>query len=296
MTQTAIRISVVSFVTALTCLAGFPADALNAPAKPPVEAPADAPSSQSSRSSWWNGSIWDDPNRTYQWYPPDPPPKDKLAAKPPAKDPDLRTFKTVEALRKEVDRLRDRAIMSGKPEHVRRFLAAQQYLLEKSSVFADVARRVVWSTPDIDYSLRRPTESMAIQAFNYGERMRQEHAVKAAMQRYGVYFFLSSTCPYCRMEAQALRHLENTVGLQVLPISLDGRGIPEYPRPLPDNGIAALLAESYGQPRLPTPALFLVPKDNSGGQPIPISFGMASSSEILERIQTLTQTQPGEQF
>lgn len=294
MTQTAIRISVVSFVAALTCLAGFPTAALNAPAKPPVETSTDG---QSSQSSWWNGSIWEDPNRTYQWYPPDPPPpKDKTTAKRLPKDPDLRTFKTVEALRKEVDRLRDRAIMSGKLGHVRTFLAAQQYLLEKSSVFADVARRVVWSTPDIDYSLRRPTESMAIQAFNYGERMRQEHAVKAAMQRYGVYFFLSSTCPYCRMEAQALRHLENTVGLQVLPISLDGRGIPEYPRPLPDNGIAALLAESYGQPRLPTPALFLVPKDNSGGQPIPISFGMASSSEILERIQTLTQTQPGEQF
>lgn len=247
-------------------------------------------------ASWWEGSIWEDPNRTYQWYPPDPPPPRKKEAKRPQKDPDLRSFKSVDALRKEVDRLRDRAIMTSDPAHVKSFLAAQQFLLEKSAVFADVARRVVWSTPDLDYSLRRPTESMAIQAFNYAERMRQEQAVKAAMQRYGVYFFLSSTCPYCRLEAQALRHLENTIGLQVLPISLDGKGIPEYPRPLPDNGISSLLAERYGQPRLPTPALFLVPKDNSGSPPIPISFGMASSAEILERIHTLTQTRPGDQF
>lgn len=293
MKQASMRNVLVSILAALACLAGFPAGALTAPAGPAAEAPS---TSASPKASWWDGSIWDDPNRTYQWYPPDPPPRDKTTAKRPPKDPDLRTFKSVEALRKEVDRLRDRAIMSGKPEHVRSFLAAQQFLLEKSSVFADVARRVVWNTPDLDYSLRRPTESMAIQTFNYGERMRQEQAVKAVMQRYGVYFFLSSTCPYCRLEAQALRHLENTVGLQVLPISLDGRGIPEYPRPLPDNGIASVLAERYGQPRLPTPALFLVPKDNSGGHPIPISFGMTSSAEILERIHALTQTQPGEQF
>lgn len=248
-------------------------------------------------ASWWNGSIWDDPERTYQWYPPDPPPKKNAkTAKPPKKDPDLASFKTIEGLRKEVTRLQERAIMTADPAHVKSFLAAQQYLMEKSAVFADVARRVVWSSPELDYSLRRPTESMALQSFNYAERMRQEQAVKTAMERYGVYFFLSSTCPYCRLEAQALKHLENLVGLQVLPITLNGKGIPEYPRPLPDNGIAAMLASRYGQQTLPTPALFLVPKDNSGEAPIPISFGMASSTEILERIYALTQTRPGEQF
>jgi conjugal transfer pilus assembly protein TraF len=212
------------------------------------------------------------------------------------KDPDLRSIKTVEALRKEVDRLRDRAIMSGAPGDVRIFLGAQQFVLDKSSVFADIARRVVWNTPEVDYSLRHPTESMALQSFNYSERMRQEQSVKDAMQRYGVYFFMSSTCPYCKLEAQALKNLESMVGLQVLPISLDGKGTSLYPRPLPDNGISRMLAERFGQQRLPVPALFLVPKDNSGAPPIPISFGMASSSEILERIYALTQMKPGQQF
>jgi conjugal transfer pilus assembly protein TraF len=250
-------------------------------------------------ASWWAGSIWDDPDRTYQWYPPDPQPpqspdKDK---KPELKSPpDLPSIKTVEALRKEVDRLRDQAIMSAKPLDVQAFLAAQQFLLEKSSVFADVARRVVWSTPDIDYSLRHPTDGMAIQAYNYGERVQQEQAITEAMKHYGVYFFMSSTCPYCRMQAQALKQLEMTTGLQVLPISLDGHGIPGYAHPLPDNGISTTLAQRFGLDRLSTPALFLVPKDNPGVPPIPISFGMASSSEIMERIYALTQTQPGQQF
>ncbi len=252
---------------------------------------------QAERGGWWSESIWDDPDRPYQWYPPDPPPQQKQARKPvPPKDPDLRSIKTIEALRKEVDRLRDRAIMSGTPQDVRIFLGAQQFVLEKSSIFADVARRVVWSTPSVDYSLRRPTESMAMRSFNFSERMRQEQSVKDAMQRYGVYFFMSSTCPYCKLEAQALKNLESMVGLQVLPISLDGKGISLYPRPLPDNGISRMLAERFGQQRLSVPALFLVPKDNSGAPPIPISFGMASSSEILERIYALTQTTPGQQF
>ena len=134
---------------------------------------------QAERGGWWSESIWDDPDRPYQWYPPDPPPQQKQARKPvPPKDPDLRSIKTIEALRKEVDRLRDRAIMSGSPQDVRIFLGAQQFVLEKSSIFADVARRVVWSTPSVDYSLRHPTESMAMQNFNYSERMRQEQSVK----------------------------------------------------------------------------------------------------------------------
>lgn len=264
-----------------------------------AESVAAPPGKDTSPPSWWTRSIWDDPNRTYQWYPPDPPPPkspDQEKKPEPKSPPDLRSIKTVEALRKEVDRLRDKAIMSAVPKDVQAFLAAQQFLLEKSSVFADVARRVVWRTPDIDYSLRHPTDGMAIQAYNYGERMQQQQAITEAMKHYGVYFFMSSTCPYCRMEAQALKQLELTTGLQVLPISLDGQGIPGYAHPLPDNGISKMLAQRFGLERLSTPALFLVPKDNPGVTPIPISFGMASSSEIMERIYALTQTQPGQQF
>jgi hypothetical protein len=114
---------------------------------------------------WWERSIWGDPERTYQWYPPDPQPPAPQPATAKPKPLDIRAMNSVRAIREELDRLKDVAVMTPTPENVRRFLDAQQFVMEKGAVFADVARRVVWASPDLDYSLRRPTHNAAIQTW-----------------------------------------------------------------------------------------------------------------------------------
>ncbi len=241
---------------------------------------------------WWEQSIWTDPSRTYQWYPPDPPPKTvekPFLAKP--KPQDIRDLKTIKAIREELERLKDVAVMTPTPENVQRFLDAQQVVMDKSAVFADVARRVVWATPGLDYGLRRPTNNAAIQTWKTQRQGDEQSAVAAAMRTHGLYFFMRGDCPYCHQLGPVLKYLESAYGLEVFPISLDGAGVPGYPTPRPDNGITQLLGTST------VPALYLMPRHPAAGDvPIPIGQGMLSADETVNRIYVLTQTQPGQAF
>ena len=241
---------------------------------------------------WWERSIWGDPERAYQWYPPDPPPSPK--SKPETdkpKPPDIRALKSVRAIREELDRLKDVAVMTPTPENVRRFLDAQQFVMEKGAVFADVARRVVWASPELDYSLRRPTHNAAIRTWKAQRQADEGTAVAEVMRSHGLYFFLRGDCPYCHQLAPVLKYLESAYGVEVFPVSLDGGGLPGYPAPRPDNGIARLLGVST------VPALYLMPRDATAGQvPIPLGQGMLSADEIVQRIHVLTRTRPGENF
>ncbi len=241
---------------------------------------------------WWERSIWGDPDRTYQWYPPDPPPppETKPATDKP-KPRDIRALKSVRAIREELDRLKDVAVMTPTPENVRHFLDAQQFVMEKGAVFADVARRVVWASPELDYSLRRPTHNAAIQTWKAQRQADEGEAVAEVMRSHGLYFFLRGDCPYCHQLAPVLKYLESAYGVEVFPISLDGTGLPGYPSPRPDNGIARLLGVST------VPALYLMPRDTTTGNvPIPLGQGMLSADEIVQRIHVLTRTRPGESF
>ena len=74
----------------------------------------------------------------------------------------------------------------------------------------------------------------------------------------------------------------------MFPISLDGGGLPEYPNPSRDNGLAASLGVSV----VPLVVLGNV-KDH---RLIPIGSGVLSAQEIVERIYILTQTRPGELY
>jgi conjugal transfer pilus assembly protein TraF len=241
---------------------------------------------------WWERSIWSDPDRNYPWYPPDPPPPPAAqaeAAKP--KPRDIRAMDSVRAIREELDRLKDVAVMTPTPEKVRRFLDAQQFVMEKGAVFADVARRVVWASPELDYSLRRPTHNAAIQTWKVQRQADEGSAVAEAMRSHGLYFFLRGDCPYCHQLAPVLKYLEAAYGVEVFPVSLDGGGLPGYPAPRPDNGIAGLLGVST------VPALYLMPRDaTTGNVPIPLGQGMLSADEIVQRIHVLTRTRPGESF
>ncbi|MCS7001631.1 MAG: conjugal transfer protein TraF [Dehalococcoidia bacterium] len=251
---------------------------------------------QQPEAHWWEQSIWERPDREYQWYPPDPPPKRKEPEKKPAPRQaqpkrDIRSLKTVKEIREELERLRDIAVMSPTPENVRAYLEANKYVMDKSAVFADVARRVVWATPEVDYSLRRPVVTAGVHVMRDLKESARRGAIAEVMRTHGVFFFLRSDCPYCHEQAKALAFLERFYGLEVFPVTLDGGGLPEYPNPRPDNGIARLLGVTT------VPALYLMAKTpKPGDAPMPIGHGLLSAEEIVGRIYTLTRTQPGDEF
>lgn len=197
-------------------------------------------------------------------------------------------LKELERLRKELEAKRALAILEPTPENIKAYIAAQEAVMNRASVFSDVWRRVIWQNPELNYELKRPVNNAAIDTYNKERWKAQMAALNEIRENWGVFFIFRSDCPYCHRMASTLKMMTEMYGIEVTPVSVDGIGLPEYPNPLPDNGIVARL----GITQVPT----LVLANPREKKLIPIGSGVISISDIIERIYILTQTKPGDLY
>ena len=236
-------------------------------------------------------SYWRDRERGWFWYDDPPPernegPRPKLKTVPtigaptaPQKPSELVEF---EALQKRVEDLRNIAIINPSEQNIRNYLNIQSFVIEKASTFADVAQRVIWATPELDPTVTgRPVNAKALEVFDREQAGARTNTVAQLSQTHALFFFFRSDCPYCHQFAPLLRDFEAKFGLKIVPISVDGGGLPEFRTPRLDNGIARTLDVRQ------VPALFLA--EPRGGKITPIGYGVLSESELLERIYVVTQ-------
>jgi conjugal transfer pilus assembly protein TraF len=194
----------------------------------------------------------------------------------------------LKALREDAERKRALAIIKPTPENLKRYIVAQEALMDRASVFSDVWRRVIWANPELNYQLRNPSNNAAIQVRDTQRARKASETLAGLAGEWGIFFFFRSDCPYCHRLAPTLKWLSEQYGIAVFPISLDGGGLPEFPQPSRDNGMAAALGVSV----VPLVVLGNV-KDR---RLLPIGSGVLSAQEIVERIYILTQTRPGELY
>jgi conjugal transfer pilus assembly protein TraF len=236
-------------------------------------------------------SYWRDRERGWFWYDDPLPernegPKPKSKAVPtistptaPRKASELVEF---EALQKRVEDLRNIAIINPSEQNIRNYLDIQNFVIEKASTFADVAQRVIWATPELDPTVTgRPVNAKALEVFDREQAGARTNTVAQLSQTHALFFFFRSDCPYCHQFAPLLRDFEAKFGLKIVPISVDGGGLPEFRNPRVDNGIARTLDVRQ------VPALFLA--EPGDGKITPIGYGVLSESELLERIYVVTQ-------
>jgi conjugal transfer pilus assembly protein TraF len=233
------------------------------------------------------GPYWRHRERGWFWYE-DPPSERKEAPGPkpkaiapatPGKPAELVEF---EALQKRVEELRNIAIISPTERHIRNYLAIQNFVIEKASTFADVAQRVIWATPELDPTVSgRPVNAKALEVFDRQQEQARTNTVAQLARTHALFFFFRSDCPYCHQFAPLLRAFEAKWGLKIVPVSVDGGGLPAFPHPRVDNGIARTLDVRQ------VPALFLA--EPASGRITPVGYGVVSEAELLERIETVTR-------
>ena len=220
------------------------------------------------------------------WYRDPPPPAPKSLPKPaaPQRAPELAEF---EAMQMRLDELKRVAVMNPTDGNLLAYMRYQRLVMNKSEVFAERWQRLVWTTPELDYGLTgRPTNAMAIGVFDEQLQDRQMQRVRALSATHGLLFIFRSDCPYCHRFAPILKRFEQEFGMLVFPVSLDGKGLPEYPNPQPDNGIAARLNASV------VPALYLTAP--SKREIRPVGFGVMALNDLIERIASVAQDKAGE--
>lgn len=239
------------------------------------------------------GSYWIDHSRGWFWYE-DPilddekPKEEKPAEKPKVveKPKRIQDMKNAAEVRAEVQRLLDLSAANPTKANVTAYMEANKYVLDKAGEFADVWRRVLWETPSLDHTVSNPVTAIAMTQKKTLDSATRARNIADLSKEYGLFFFFKSDCPYCHTFAPILNRFASGYGMEIFPISLDGGGLPDYPRPRPNNGMAERLNVTT------VPAVFLGNKKT--GEVMPVGYGVMSEQELLERIYVVTQTKPGE--
>lgn len=261
-----------AILAAAACLA-----CLNAPAQ---QAAADAQTQTVARSL-----FWEDYRRGWHFYEdpdvPQAPSKNSPKANKQSVDPRPPELLEFERLQKRLEEYRNVAIIRPTEANVRRYMELEARVVRQASYFSDVAQRVAWSTPELDMSLQgRPVNARAIEVFDREQAQTRSQAVSALAADHVLFFFFRSDCPYCHAFAPTLEAFQARYGIQVVPISVDGSGLPTFPRFRRDNGISRTLQVTQ------VPAVYLA--EPFTGKITPIGFGVLSEAQLIERITTVS--------
>jgi conjugal transfer pilus assembly protein TraF len=171
------------------------------------------------------------------------------------------------------------AYMNPTDSNVRAYLALQTQAVRRASSFADAWQKVVWATPEFDFTLERPVNATALEVYDREREAAQVRTAEQLARTHVLFFLFRSDCPYCQQFAPQLKTFEQKFGLRVFAISLDGGTLPEFPLARIDNGVATALKVTQ------VPALFLAsPRTNTI---TPLGYGVLSESELLERLQVI---------
>lgn len=168
-------------------------------------------------------------------------------------DPDLTTFTTVKALRAEVERRLERAIMDPTPEHLSAYLEANAFILGKAHRFQVAWERTRFANPQYDWTASHPVANFATTEEN--ERVMREKSVflKSLGGEAGILFVVRADDPLSELAARSLASFARTNGIEVLVASDRPVTYPGLPPSKPYNALVA----SLGLTRLP--AAVLVP-------------------------------------
>ena len=254
-------------------------------------------------------AYWQQHREGWFWYRDPPPPKARPSPKEPATPPKPRELADFEAMQQRLETLKRVAVMNPTDDNLMAYMRFQRMVMDRSQVFADRWQRLVWREPSLDYAAEgRPTNTLAIAAFDERQKERDTATVRQLAATHGLVFVFRSDCPFCHRFAPILKRFAQTHGLifvfrgdcpfchrfapvlkrfaqqhglTVLAVSLDGGTLPEYPDARPDNGMATRLHARA------VPALYLTQPSRREFRPV--GFGLMSDTELLERLAALAR-------
>ncbi len=181
--------------------------------------------------------------------------------------------------RKTIKRALDQAIVDPTPENIRRYIELQNQMTERANQFANTWQQVILNHPELNYSISHPTNNIALQVYHEKESKDKDNVLKKFAERSGLFFFYRSTCLYCQRFAPILKHFAQSYHIAVIPITMDGISLPEYPNSKQDNGQSKLFHVTM------EPSLYAV--DPETQKAFPVAFGLTSESELRENIYNI---------
>ncbi len=179
-----------------------------------------------------------------------------------------------EALKQEFEEVQVRAIYNPTPENIQAYNSALRSISNNAVRFGMLSVTQNWQDPNAGMSMSAPNGA--------GLQMdldKQRQQIADIVKRYAIFYFINKDCKYCSIEANELKRLEYTYQISVRVVSMDGSKLPQYPTPIPDNGISHKLGVSI-------PGELMV-FDSTDNKMTILGFGYIHFDQIIQRMQTL---------
>lgn len=196
----------------------------------------------------------------------------------------------LEEIKQTIQNKKAKAVIYPTESNIKDYMAYQQKVLDQSGTFADQWRRVLWKTPELDYTLKRPISKIGKESWTDQRNLDVANTIKHINDRYGIFFLFSSTCPHCHRYAPILKSFQLKYGINIMAVSMDGGGLPGWDQFMVNTGQIAKMG--IKMEAVPATLLF----DKTTRKVIPIGTGVLSHSELEERIYVQTKLEVGNDF
>lgn len=179
-------------------------------------------------------------------------------------------------LRELVTAKKEAAMDTPTVETVKTYIVVQQAAYDRASQFTDSYQLAMYVNPELNYESKHPSSEFGHRLEAHIKQQDEDHTLMQASQYAGLFFFFTSTCPYCLDQSKIMKLFQDQYGMSVFPVSIDGTGLPEYPRPHVDNGMVERLGVHM------TPMVYLaIPEEKFL---TPIGAGIMTLSDLRERV------------
>jgi conjugal transfer pilus assembly protein TraF len=237
-------------------------------------------------------SFFNDHARGWFWYE-DPQMEDlgEAEAKPDAKALSMNKDDMEDAPKPKTatDRLNDvqvhlkelkaKAILEPTSHNVKAYQEMQLRVVNQSQAFSDAWLMNVYTNPKLDENVRNPAAQGARFVVYENERLQKQQTITNLKSSYGLFYFYSGSCSYCKAFGPVIKHFADTYGWQVVAISLDGAPSDLFKNWQVDNGISKRWNVQT------VPAVFAINPETD--HVIPVANGFTSIDEMEKRIVTV---------
>lgn len=192
---------------------------------------------------------------------------------------DPNPVKTLKALQKQLEISQAKAVLYPTKANVNGWAKINHAVVKRTARFADIATRQKWQNPQYDFNMQKPISQGGIEVWGEERKKSTRKEIAKIAKTHGLFFFFRGDCPYCHKFAPRLREFTEKYGFEVIPVTLDGGGLSDYPNPEFKPKMIKELKVEY------VPAVFLAnPKSKIIS---PVTFGLISTSELEDRIYKL---------
>ena len=152
-------------------------------------------------------------------------------------------------------------------------------MMNQSELFSKAWVMNVFTNPSLDETIKNPTAQTARFVVYENERKHTESTIKGLKNSYGLFYFYSGSCAYCKAFSPIVKQFADKYGWEVVAISLDGAPSDTFTSWQADNGIAKQWDVKN------VPAVFAINLETN--DVIPVANGFVAVDEMEKRIVTI---------